>query len=95
MPGVGAGRPVKRMRSSETRYQSMGMGLGDKLGVAGGGKPIEFLSDYRQLLDDGRDDIDAVILCTPNFQHVEFLKVANGRRIGCYVSIHDSLLIAS
>ena len=34
-----------------------------------GGEPIKFLSDYRDLFDD--DGIDAVIVCTPNFHHVQ------------------------
>ena len=43
-----------------------------------GGKPIEFLSDYRELFDRNDDDdnngIDAVIVCTPNFHHVKLLE---------------------
>ena len=68
MPGVGG-----NVWANETCCQNP-LGLGDKLGVAGGGKPIEFLSDYRQLLDGRNDDVDAVIVCTPNFHHVEFLR---------------------
>ena len=34
-----------------------------------GAKSIKFLSDYKDLFED--NDIDAVIVCTPNFHHVQ------------------------